>query len=88
MCQAEEVMSVHNLFRRKSGSSGWVHQVAGVVLAGVGIIGVSQPTAKVSMHCLEDAAVYRLAPVMKKSDMGRQFLAMYAKSDTACHKTI
>jgi len=81
-------MSVQNLFRGQSGSGRWMHQVAGVVLAGVGIIGVSQPTARVSLHCLEDAAIYRLAPVMKKSEVGRQFLAMYVERDTACHRTI
>jgi len=69
-------------------ASRWMHQVAGVVLMGVGIIGLSQPTARVSVHCLEDAAVHRLAPLMKKTDVGRQLLAVYVERDSACHRTI
>ncbi len=70
------------------GTSRWMHQVAGVVLAGVAIIGLSQPTAKATMHCLEDAAVYRLAPTMERSEIGRQILAVYVKRDGMCHRTI
>jgi len=69
-------------------TSRWMHQVAGVVLAGVGIIGLSQPSAKASLHCLEDAAVYRLAPIMKRSEVGRQVLAVYVERDVQCHRTI
>ena len=65
-----------------------MHQVAGVVLAAVGIIGLSQPGPKVTLHCLEDAAVYRLAPIMRKSEVGRQVLAVYVKRDAQCHRTI
>ncbi len=69
-------------------SSRWMHQVAGVVLAAVGIIGLSQPKPKMSLHCLEDAAVHRLAPIMKKSEVGRQVLAVYLERDAECHRTI
>ncbi|MGZ4788314.1 MAG: hypothetical protein ACXVZX_07315 [Terriglobales bacterium] len=79
-------MSARSLFGVRLGSNRWMHQVAGIVLAGVGIIGVSQPTAKVSIHCLEDAAVYRLAPIAKRTEVGRQLLAMYTERDASCHR--
>ena len=66
----------------------WLNQVAGVVLVGMGIVGLSQPMPKISLHCMEDAAVHRLAPIMKRSEVGRQFLAVYVERDVACHRTI
>ena len=66
----------------------WTHQLAGVVMAGIAIIGLSQPSARVSLHCLEDTAVHRLAPMMKRSELGRQVLAMYVERDGACHRMI
>jgi hypothetical protein len=63
-------------------------QVAGVMLVGIGIVGVSGPTPKVSIHCLEDAAVHRLAPIAKKSSLGRQFLAVYMERDAECHRSL
>jgi hypothetical protein len=66
----------------------WMGQVAGVVLVGVGLVALSTPMQHVSLHCLEDAAVYRLAPLAKKSQLGRQILAVYLERDAECHRTI
>jgi len=66
----------------------WLHQVAGVMLAGIGIVALSQPAPTMSLHCLEDAAVCRLTPIVSKTEVGRQVLAVYFKHDTECHRTI
>jgi len=66
----------------------WVNQVTGVVLVGMGIVALSQPTPKLSLHCLEDAAICRLAPIVRKTEVGRQLLAVYVERDTECHRTI
>ncbi len=66
----------------------WLNQVAGVVLAGMGIVGLSQPTPRMSLHCMEDAAMHRLAPIMKRTEVGRQFLAVYLERDATCHRMI
>jgi hypothetical protein len=73
---------------QKSIANRWMNQVAGVVLVGMGIVGLSGPTPKVSWHCLEDAAVHRLAPIAKRSQVGRQFLAVYMEREAECHRTI
>jgi len=66
----------------------WLNQVAGVVLVGTGIVALSAPAPKVSLHCLEDAAIHRLAPIVRKTEVGRQFLAVYLERDAACHRSI
>lgn len=66
----------------------WLNQVAGVVLVGMGIIGLSQPMPATSLRCLESVAVHRLAPIVRKTEVGRQFLAVYVGRDTECHRTI
>jgi hypothetical protein len=76
-------MTVQNVIANR-----WLNQVAGIVLVGMGIVGVSQPTPKMSLRCVEVAAMHRLAPVMKKSEVGRQLLAVYVGRDTACRRTI
>ncbi len=69
-------------------SNRWLHQIAGVMLAGMGIVALSQPTPAMSLRCLEDAAVHRLAPVVSKTEVGRQVLAVYARSNAECPGTI
>lgn len=69
-------------------SNRWLNQVSGVVLVGMGIVGLSQPTPKISLHCLEDAAIYRLAPLARKTEVGRQILAVYVERDAECHRAI
>jgi hypothetical protein len=66
----------------------WVNQVSGVVLVGVGIVGLAQPAPKLSLHSLESAAFHRLAPIVGKTEVGRQVLAMYCGSDTSCSRTL
>jgi hypothetical protein len=66
----------------------WIHQVTGVMLAGIGIVALSRPAPTMSLHCIEDAAVCRLAPIVSKSEVGRQMLAMYFEHDTECRRTI
>jgi len=66
----------------------WLNQMAGVMLAGFGIIALSQPAPTMSLHCLEDAAVCRLAPIVRKTEVGRQLLSVYVERDTECHRTI
>lgn len=69
-------------------SNRWLNHATGVVLMGVGIIALSQPTPKASLHCLEDAAVSRLAPIVSKTEVGRQLLSMYVERDEECHRSI
>jgi hypothetical protein len=66
----------------------WTGQVAGVVLVGMGIVGLSLPAPTVPWHCLKDVAVHKLAPIARRSEMGRQFLAVYMEGDAQCHRTI
>ena len=66
----------------------WIHQVTGVMLAGIGIVALSQPAPTMSLHNIEDAAVCRLAPIVSKSKVGRQVLDVYYEHDTECHRTI
>lgn len=66
----------------------WLSQVAGVVLVGVGIVGISQPTPRISLHCMEDGAIHRLTPIMKRTEVGRQVLAVYVERDAERHRTI
>ncbi len=66
----------------------WLNQMAGVMMAGVGIIALSQPTPTMSLHCLEDAAICRLAPIVEKTEVGRQLLSVYVERDTECRRTI
>jgi hypothetical protein len=66
----------------------WLTQVSGVVLVGVGIVALAQPGPKISMQCLESAAFHRLAPIVGKSEVGRQVLAMYCDGDTTCRRTL
>jgi len=67
-------------------SNRWLNQFAGVVLVGLGIVAMSQPGQAVSLHCVECAAMHRLAPIIKKSEVGRQILAVYVERDAACHR--
>jgi hypothetical protein len=66
----------------------WFNQVSGVVLVGMGIVALTKPAPQISLRCLETAAVHRLAPVVSKTEVGRQVLAMYCGSDTSCRRTL
>jgi len=69
-------------------SNRWLNQVAGVVLVGTGLVALSHPMPKLSLHCVEAAAIHRLAPIARKSEVGRQVLALYVERDSACHRSI
>jgi len=69
-------------------SNRWLNQVTGVVLAGMGLVALSQPCPKTSLHNLEVAAVHRLEPIVRKTEVGRQVLAMYCERDASCRRTI
>lgn len=73
---------------RKLLANRWLNQMAGVMLAGAGIIALSQPAPTMSLHCLEDAAVCRLGPIVRKTEVGRQLLSVYVERDLECHRTI
>jgi hypothetical protein len=66
----------------------WFNQISGVVLVGMGIVALTKPAPQMSLRCLETAAVHRLAPMVSKTEVGRQVLAMYCGSDSACRRTI
>lgn len=66
----------------------WLNQLAGVMLAGAGIVALSQPAPTMSLHHLEDAAVCRLAPIVSKTEVGRQVLSIYVQRDGDCRRTI
>ena len=73
---------------RKLMASRWLNQITGVMLAGIGIVALSQPAPSMSLHCLEDAAVCRLAPIVRKTEVGRQLLSVYVERDSECRRTI
>lgn len=66
----------------------WYSQVAGIALIAFGIAGLSLPAPSVAFHSLEDKAVQQLAPVVRKSEIGRQLLAVYVARDTECHRSL
>jgi hypothetical protein len=67
----------------------WYGKLAGVALIafGIGFTSVPAPTSAL-LHCLEDKAVYEIAPLMGKTEIGKQFLAVYVASDSECHRTL
>ncbi len=66
----------------------WYGQVAGVALIALGIAGLSVPAPTLGLRCLEDKAIHHLAPVMNKSELGRQILAVYVARDAECHRSL
>jgi hypothetical protein len=66
----------------------WYSQVAGVALIAMGITGLSLPTPTAALHGLEDKAIRQLAPVVSKTEIGKQMLAIYAARDNECHRSL
>jgi len=66
----------------------WYSQFAGIALLAFGIAGLSLPAPSVALHSLEDRAVQHLVPVVSKSEIGRQFLAVYVARDIECHRSL
>ena len=65
----------------------WLDRVTGVALVGFAFVAMVQPAPRVSIHCLESAAFHRLAPVVRKSALGRELLAAYCGNEQ-CGRTI
>jgi len=72
----------------KNVANRWYSQVAGLALIAFGITGLSLPAPTVALHSLEDKAIHKLAPVVGKTEIGRQFLAVYVARDIECHRTL
>lgn len=66
----------------------WYSQVAGIALIAMGITGLSVPAPTAALHGLEDKAIRELAPVVSKSEIGRQMLEIYAAHDDECHRSL
>jgi len=71
---------------RKLTGHRWINQVAGVVLMGAGVIAISQPAPRMSLCSLESAALHRLAPIARRTEVGRQVLAIYVERGDTCHR--
>ncbi|HUN90058.1 MAG TPA: hypothetical protein VMU28_14765 [Terriglobales bacterium] len=71
----------------REAKSRWLDRVTGVALVGFAFVALVQPAPKVTIHCLESAAVHRLAPVVRKSAIGRQLLSVYC-GNQQCSRTI
>ena len=69
-------------------ASRWYSQVAGVALIAMGITGLSLPAPTTALHGLEDKAIQQLAPVVSKTEVGKQMLAIYAARDSECHRSL
>jgi hypothetical protein len=83
LLEAEMVMiAAKNIANR------WYSQVAGIALIALGIAGLSVPPPTVALHGLEEKAVRRLAPVVSKSEIGRQILAVFVARDVECHGSL
>jgi hypothetical protein len=83
LLEAEKVMiAARNIGNR------WYSQVAGIALIAFGIAGLSLPAPTSALHRLEDKAVQQLAPVVAKSEIGRQILAVYVARDVECHRSL
>ena len=65
----------------------WLDRVTGFALVGFAFVAIAQPAPKVSLRCLESAAVHRLAPVVRKTAVGRELLSMYCGGGE-CGRTI
>ncbi len=71
----------------REAKSRWLDRVTGLGLVGFAFIALIQPAPRVSLRCLESAAVQRLAPVVSKTAVGRQLLSMYCGTQE-CGRTI
>ena len=72
----------------KNIASRWYSQVAGVALIAMGITGLSLPAPTTALHGLEDKAIQQLAPVVSKTEVGKQMLAICAARDSECHRSL
>lgn len=66
----------------------WYSQVAGIALIAFGITGFSLPAPTAALHSLEDKAIHQLAPVVGKTEIGRQILAVYVARNVECHRSL
>ncbi len=66
----------------------WYGKVIGIALIAFGIGFTSVPAPTGALHGLEDKAMHRLAPMMGKSEIGKQILAIYVERDAQCHSAI
>jgi len=66
----------------------WYSQVAGVALVAMGITGLSVPAPTTALHGLEDKAIRQLAPMVSKTEVGKQMLAIYTARDNECHRSL
>lgn len=73
---------------RKLISHQWLNQMGGMMMVAVGIIALAQPAPTISLHCLENAAIQRLTPIVSKTELGRQVLSVYVEQNAQCRETI
>ena len=86
---AAEVAGIETaMIAAKNISNRWFSQVAGIALIALGIAGLSVPAPTAALHCLEDEAVQRLAPIVQKSELGRHIIEAYAAGDAECHRSL
>jgi len=69
-------------------ASRWYSQVAGIAFIALGIVGLSVPAPTAALHCLEAQAMHRLAPMLQKTELGRQVFSSYVARDTECHRSL
>ena len=83
LLEAETVM-----IAAKNIANHWYSQVAGIALIALGIAGLSVPAPTSALHSLENKALHQLAPVVGKTEIGRQILAVYVARDIECHGSL
>lgn len=66
----------------------WYGQVAGVALIAMGIAGLSLPAPTTALRGLEDRAIRQLKPVVAKTEVGKQMLAIYAARESECRSSL
>jgi len=72
----------------KQFAGSWFGKVAAVAMAAFMMIASSAPSPREAIHGLEDKAVRQLAPVMSRTEVGRQVLAVYVERDKECHSAL
>ncbi len=70
----------------------WYSQLAGIALIAFGIAGLPIPAPTAALHRVEAKAVSGLVPLVEKTDVGKQFLALYVShnvsSNSECHGSL
>lgn len=66
----------------------WYGQIAGVALIAMGITGLSVPAPTAALRGLEDRAIRQLRPVVAKTEIGKQMLAIYAAHESECRSSL